>query len=106
MFLKNNRIHVLVVTAFLFSVLFFSGLQGMGTPHFMDIRSINDTLKPGELPFPIHDRYGDFMSNPSGNTYDLKNPSNIKDSVVYDIKTQRYTIYEKIGNNYFCFVSF
>jgi cell surface protein SprA len=52
------------------------------------------------LPFPIHDRRGDFISaNPS--VYDFQLPSNIKDSVAYDPQTNTYTVYEKIGNKYY-----
>ncbi len=44
-------------------------------------------------------RGGSVGSNRSA--YDFKNPSNMKDSVVYDPKTRLYTIYEKIGNRYY-----
>lgn len=53
------------------------------------------------LPYPIKDRRGDAVSNFRRSTYDLKNPSNLKDSVVYDAKTRRYIVYEKIGNKYY-----
>ncbi len=63
-----------------------------------------DTTAPkavGPLPFPIHDRRGDFMSSGTGSTYDFKQPSNITDSIGYDFRTQLYTVYEKIGNKYY-----
>jgi cell surface protein SprA len=41
------------------------------------------------------------MSGGSRSTYDLKQPSNIKDSIAYDFKTKLYTVYEKIGNKYY-----
>jgi cell surface protein SprA len=53
------------------------------------------------LQFPINDRRGDPVSNYRQSTYDLKNPANLRDSVVYDPKTKRYTVYEKIGNKYY-----
>jgi cell surface protein SprA len=53
------------------------------------------------LPYPIRDRRGDVVSSGPRSTFDLKNPANITDSVVYDPKTKRYTIYEKIGNKYY-----
>jgi cell surface protein SprA len=53
------------------------------------------------LPFPIQDRRGDPVANFRRNTYDLQNPSNLRDSVVYDPKTKRYVVYEKIGNKYY-----
>jgi cell surface protein SprA len=62
-----------------------------------------DTLPPppAGLPYPIRDRRGDFLSAGRTSTYDFKNPSNLKDSVVYDAKNRRYVIYEKIGNKYY-----
>ncbi|MEO5907817.1 MAG: cell surface protein SprA, partial [Ginsengibacter sp.] len=57
--------------------------------------NINDSL-----PFPIHDRRGDFISaNP--NVYDFQTPSNINDSIAYDPITKTYTVYEKIGNRFY-----
>ena len=53
----------------------------------------NDTL-----PYPIHDTRGDFFSN-DRSTFDLKQPSNITDSIAYDPDTKMYTVYEKIGNS-------
>ena len=53
------------------------------------------------LPYPIKDRRGDFVSGGSKSTFDLNNPPNIRDSVVYDPKTRRYIVYEKIGTKYY-----
>ena len=39
----------------------------------------NDSLR-----FPISDRRGDKLTNPRKNSFDLKDPSNIGDSVMYD----------------------
>jgi cell surface protein SprA len=65
--------------------------------------ALQDTLEPppAGLPYPIRDRRGDFLSAGRTSTYDFKNPSNLKDSVVYDAKNRRYIIYEKIGNKYY-----
>lgn len=63
--------------------------------------AINKADAQDSLHFPIHDRRGDPVSDYKKNTYDLKNPSNLKDSVVYDPKTKRYTVYEKVGNKYY-----
>ena len=57
--------------------------------------------KVTNLPFPIQDRRGDAVSNYRQSTYNLKNPSNLRDSVVYDAKTKRYIVFEKIGNKYY-----
>jgi cell surface protein SprA len=53
------------------------------------------------LHYPITDRRGDAVGDPKRSTYDFKSPSNLKDSVVYDSKTKRYIIYEKIGSKYY-----
>lgn len=65
--------------------------------------TFTDTIvpPPAGLPYPITDRRGDFLSAGRTSTYDFKNPSNLKDSVVYDAKNRRYIIYEKIGNKYY-----
>ncbi len=63
-----------------------------------------DTTVPNygdSLHYPIQDRRGDFFSSGNKRTLDLKSPSNIKDSVVYDPKTRRYVVYEKIGSKYY-----
>lgn len=72
-------------------------LQNQQVPQIQDtIKNYKDSLK-----YPIKDRRGDNTSGDYNSTYDLKNPSNITDSVVYDAITRRYTIYEKIGNKYY-----
>ena len=56
---------------------------------------------PDTLPYPIHERKGDVISDNKKSTYDFKTPSNITDSVVYDFRTRLYTVYEKIGDKYY-----
>ena len=56
--------------------------------------------KKNILPYPIQDRRGDFISTDQ-RTFDLNQPSNIKDSVAYDPVTKRYYVYEKIGSKYY-----
>ena len=58
------------------------------------------TSKKDSLPYPIQDRRGDFISTDQ-RTFDLKQPSNITDSVAYDPVTKRYYVYEKIGSKYY-----
>ena len=60
-----------------------------------------DTAIADSLRFPISDRRGDFLSSPSRNPFNLKDPSNIKDSIVYDPQTKTYYIIEKVGNQYY-----
>jgi len=67
-------------------------------------RTIRDTLPPGpgdSLRFPIYDRRGDKFTQPEKNSFNLKDPRNIKDSIVYDPKTKQYYIIEKIGTKYY-----
>lgn len=65
------------------------------------IPSNGDTIKVDSLKYPISDRRGDRMTSAPSNTFDLKDPSNIKDSIIYDPKEKKYYIIEKIGNRYY-----
>jgi cell surface protein SprA len=58
-------------------------------------------LPADTLHFPLHDRRGDNLSNYDLNSFNLKNPSNFKDSIEYDPKTNLYFVLEKIGNKYY-----
>ena len=63
-----------------------------------------DTTVPDykdSLHYPIKDSRGGTLPGTSRNIYDFKNPSNLKDSVVYDAITQTYIVYEKIGSKYY-----
>ena len=75
------------------------------TPYHYENKINNgDTVVPNygdSLKYPIRDRRGDFVGSNRNRTLDLKSPSNIKDSVVYDPKTRRYVVYEKIGTKYY-----
>ena len=61
----------------------------------------NTQHHPNSLHYPIHDRRGDQLSNFDPNPFNLKNPSNLKDSIEYDPKTNLYFLMEKIGNKYY-----
>ena len=64
--------------------------------------TVQDTLpKKDTLRYPIKDRYSDKYTQPGKNPFDLKDPTNIRDSIVYDPKTKEYYIIEKIGSKYF-----
>lgn len=60
-----------------------------------------DTLPSDTLKFPINDRRGDRFTNASRNPFDLQNPPNITDSIVYDFETKQYYIIEKVGGFYY-----
>ena len=65
-------------------------------------RAIRDTVPQSDsLRFPIYDRRGDKYTNPDKNSFNLKDPKNIRDSIVYDPKTRQYYIIEKIGTKYY-----
>jgi cell surface protein SprA len=86
-------------------IVLFTVHTAVAKTHTLNTTSFfQDTTSPKgvkNLPFPIQDRRGDAVANFRRSTYDLKNPGNLRDSVVYDSKTKRYIIYEKIGNKYY-----
>lgn len=61
----------------------------------------DSALPDTSLKYPIHDRRGDAYSSGNRSSFDLKDPANISDSIVYDPKTNQYYVMEKIGNRYF-----
>ncbi len=95
-----------IVYNILLSILFASGLavHSRASPYmrFGTMRPFLDTV-PGNdsLRFPISDRRGDKLTEPRRSPFDLKDPSNIKDSLVYDPKTKEYYVIEKIGGHYY-----
>jgi cell surface protein SprA len=83
-----------IKSCFLSMIFTIAAVYGATAQDSLDLNK-NDTL-----PFPIHDRRGDFISaNPS--IYDFQLPPNITDSVVYDPVTKNYIVYEKIGTKYY-----
>ncbi len=89
----------------LFTVLFvcMANMAFANNKHTFNTLFFQDSprIRGAVLPYPIQDRRGDAVANFRHSTYDLKNPGNLKDSVVYDAKTKRYIVYEKIGNKYY-----
>ena len=98
MFLKFYSIFRFSVVLTAVMVVFISTVKADYSP-FQDTTrrpTRGDTLK-----FPIHDRRGDKFSNPGRTSFDLKDPSNISDSIIYDPQTKEYYIIEKVGNQYY-----
>ncbi|HXB96362.1 MAG TPA: cell surface protein SprA, partial [Puia sp.] len=62
---------------------------------------VKDTARKDTLRWPIEDRRGDRFSYPNRNPWFLKDPPNLRDSVVYDPSTNQFYILEKIGNQYY-----
>jgi len=50
---------------------------------------------------PIKERFGDFITDPKRNPFDLKDPKSIEKSVEYDPITDRYIVTERIGGELF-----
>ena len=76
--------------------------QGLAVP-FKDTitKQLKDTSKPwlggDSLRFPIKDRRGDFLSQPSNNPFDIRDTSIMKRSIQYDPATKSYFIKELKG---------
>ncbi|MBW7890271.1 MAG: cell surface protein SprA [Chitinophagaceae bacterium] len=70
---------------------------------------VQDTLPAGQdtlprtdtLRYPITDRREAQADNLRFRGFDLRDPSNIKDSIAFDPEEKEYYIYEKIGNRYY-----
>ena len=106
MLLTRKSIHTMMALCTLTFILSlvntgvtFAGDAGQ-LQNFQDT-TINPANFRDSLRFPITDRRGDFVSSGSKKTYDLGNPSNITDSVVYDAINRRYIVFEKIGEKYY-----
>jgi cell surface protein SprA len=50
---------------------------------------------------PLNERFGNFLTDPSTNPFDLQDPSIIEQNVEYDPETGNYLITEKIGDDFF-----
>jgi cell surface protein SprA len=62
--------------------------------------AMRDTIKGVDtLRYPLQDRRGDKLSWRNRSSFDLQDPANIRDSIIYDPKTREYYIIEKIGRN-------
>ncbi len=99
--IKNSRLIGCVVLAVTLFTLHTNALKA-NPYHYILLLNVEDTTVPNyNLPYPIQDRRGDAFSGKGRSTFDLNNPSNLRDSVVYDPKTRRYIVFEKIGNKYY-----
>ncbi len=78
------------------SLLLSAKNAGNSLPSFL-----NNSNTPDTLPYPIHERRGDIISDNKKSTFDFKTPPNISDSVAYDFRTRLYTVYEKIGDKFY-----
>ena len=84
------------ITAVMVATLVPVTARAQTTPDTSRRPSSSDSLH-----YPIHDRRGDQLSSFNGSPFNLRNPSNFKDSIEYDPKTNLYFVVEKIGNKYY-----
>ncbi len=98
---KNSRLIGFVVLAVTLFLLDAGTAVAIPFHNNLLVNKVDTLPGGGNLVFPIRDRRGDALSAQGKSTFDLNNPSNIRDSVVYDPKTRRYVVYEKIGSKYY-----
>ncbi len=65
-----------------------------------NLKKDTNIAKPADsLLFPLQDRRGDWFTWRNKNPFDVKDSSLINQKIEYDPKTNRYIIYEKVGDN-------
>ncbi len=97
-----------VVACSLLPVGISAGPDGPGFLFDLPVRTAADTtalflVPPASLDTipPLQDRAGDFINDPVNNPFDLRDPSDVQQSIEYDPETDRYILYERIGDDYF-----
>ncbi|MFC4262244.1 cell surface protein SprA [Ferruginibacter yonginensis] len=100
MLLIRKLFFTLLVCATVPALLGMSTNNGNKEPLRTYKHSVRDTPPP-TLPYPIKDSRGDAVSSTNRGTYYLPNPSNVKDSVVYNAINRTYSVYEKVGDKYY-----
>ena len=75
----------------------WGGNPGLDDPYRIDYvkASVQDTLPP------IQDRYGDYLTDPNTNPFDLSDPSAVEQTIEYDPATGQYIVTERIGETLF-----
>jgi cell surface protein SprA len=82
---------VLLPFSLFFGILSFALNTASGSGFKLEDPYVLDTIPP------ITDRFGDFITDPNKNPFDLKDPNSIEQNVEYDPQTGRYIITETIG---------
>ena len=78
-----------------YTVAFNGGSANLGDPFTTEIVQVQqDTV-------PLKERYGDFVTDPNANPFDLSDPNIVEKEVKYDPATGQYIITEKIGDDFF-----
>ncbi|MCB9283235.1 MAG: cell surface protein SprA [Lewinellaceae bacterium] len=94
-----NREHIRLFGLLVFlatvAVARISASANLDDPYTPEIvLGVQDTI-------PLEERYGDFLTDPSSNPFDLKDPSIIEQNVEYDPETGYYMISERIGDDFY-----
>lgn len=88
--MKNHILHT-----YLSTFLFFA-ISGSVSSAFAQVDSSQPVLR-----YPIQDRHTDFLITPPSTNIDLKDPKIVDKKVEYDPQTNKYVVYEKIGDTYY-----
>jgi len=98
---SENFLLSLLFTVCCFSFAFASLDPGakLGDPYAEEFVIAQELVVQDTVPFK--ERYNNYLTDPSKNPFDLKDPSNIEQKVEYDPETGNYIISEKIGDDYF-----
>ena len=73
---------------------------GSGTHLDEDPYSSSYTVAPDTIP-DIDERFGDFLTTPTFNPFDLNDPDVIEQNVEFDPASRQYIITEKIGDDFY-----
>lgn len=79
------------------SIRAWGGNQGLDDPYQSNLvlASPQDTLPP------IEARYGDYITDPTTNPFDLSDPEAVEQTIEYDPETGQYIVTERIGEMIF-----
>lgn len=89
-----------LIVATLCTAAFMPGLPEV-EPNDSTRRMAQASAAPKDSIPPLRDRYGDFLRDRPGNIIDLKDPKAIEKDVEFDPVTGRYTVRERIGDDYY-----
>ena len=95
MLLNMNRL--LILTTFWCGIATFAMGSGrfLERPYSTAFTGMQDTIPD------VDERYGDFLTNPQNNPFDLEDPDIVEQNVEFDPTTEQYIISEKIGDDNF-----
>ena len=87
-----------VIICVLLSLLHYGAVSAQANANLKVQDTSNKAkIKDTSIHYPIKDRRGDFLSQPSNNPFDLRDTSLLKRNIVYDPLTRQYFIREYIN---------